>query len=104
MMASAMEPIAEGYGLIEGPVWEAGHGLYWSDVLKGGVYRWAPSGEIATVIPGRRGVGGIALHGERGLVVGGRDIAYQSLTGPRSAVLLDRAAAGDAVGFNDLTT
>lgn len=99
-----MEPLATGYSLVEGPVWEPGHGLYFSDVLNGGVYRLAPDGGVSTVIERRRGIGGMALHAERGLVVGGRTVLYQSLTGARSAVLLDSAQIPGAVGFNDLTT
>ena len=99
-----MEPLASGYGLIEGPVWEAGHGLYFSDVLNGGVYRVGSAGGVTTVIERRRGIGGMTLHCERGLVVGGRTVVYQSLTSTRSEVLLDSAAIPGAVGFNDMTT
>jgi xylono-1,5-lactonase len=99
-----METVASGYGLIEGPVWEAGRGLYFSDVLEGGVYRLDPAGDLTTVVPHRRGIGGMALHEQRGLVIGGRTIAYRSLTGERSAVLLDSATIPGATGFNDLTT
>ena len=34
-----MEEIATGYGLVEAPVWAQGRGLFFSDVLGGGVYR-----------------------------------------------------------------
>ena len=33
-----MERVATGYGLIEGPVWDPAHGLYFSDVINGGVH------------------------------------------------------------------
>jgi len=99
-----MERLASGYGLIEGPVWEPGHGLYFSDVLNGGVYRLAADGSVGTAIERRRGIGGMALHHERGLIVGGRTILYQSLTDERSEILLDSARIAGAVGFNDLTT
>ena len=33
-----MDILASGYRLIEAPVWVAGRGLYFSDVLGGGVY------------------------------------------------------------------
>ena len=45
-----MEPVASGYGLIEGPVWDPEHGLYWSDVQHGGVYRLGRSGEVTTAL------------------------------------------------------
>jgi D-xylonolactonase len=99
-----MEALATGYGLMEGPLWRPGEGLYWSDVVNGGVYRRSPSGEVATVLPHRRGIGGLAWHAAGGLVVGGRNIAFKSLDGSRSAVLMDEGAASGIVGFNDLTT
>jgi gluconolactonase len=99
-----MEPLATGYGLIEGPVWKPGDGLYFSDVMNGGVFRLSPSGEVSPAIPQRRGIGGMALHAEGGLVVGGRTIAFKSLSDDRAAVLLDSADIPGAKGFNDLTT
>jgi gluconolactonase len=99
-----MDALASGYGLIEAPVWVPGEGLYWSDVLHGGVYRRALTGEVTTAIPHRRGIGGMARHAEGGLVVGGRNIAFKSLTDGRSAVLLEPSIEPDVVGFNDLTT
>lgn len=99
-----MQPVATGYALIEGPVWEQGKGLYFSDVLGGGVYRLDPGGAVSTVIPKRRGVGGMALHDNAGLVVGGRDIAYVRLGDLNTQVLLDPVQAAHATGFNDLTT
>lgn len=99
-----MEQLVTGYGLVEGPVWQGGRGLYFSDVLNGGVYLLSPAGEVHTAIPHRRGIGGMALHQENGLVVGGRNIAYKSLDGERTVVLLDNDVTPDTVGFNDLTT
>ncbi len=97
-----MEALTTGYGLIEGPVWDDTQGLYFSDVMNGGVFRLSRSDDVSLVIPHRRGIGGMALHQEGGLVVGGRNIAYKSLNGARTVVLLDNTP--DAVGFNDLTT
>ena len=78
-----MEALATGYGLIEGPVWDPDQGLYWSDVAHGGVHRLARSGAVTTVIPHRRGIGGMARHADGGLVVGGRNIAWKSLADDR---------------------
>ena len=99
-----MERVATGYGLIEGPVWDATHGLYFSDVLNGGVFRLDRAGKITTAIEKRRGIGGMALHASGGLVVGGRDIAWMSLKDSSSKSLLAQSAIPGAVGFNDLTT
>jgi xylono-1,5-lactonase len=71
-----METLASGYGLVEGPTVDGDGNLYFSDVLGGGVYRRDPDGEITTVVPKRRGVGGIALHADGGVVVSGRDIIH----------------------------
>jgi xylono-1,5-lactonase len=71
-----METLASGYGLIEGPTIDGDGNLFFSDVLGGGVYRRDPHGEITTVVPKRRGVGGITLHADGGVVVSGRDIVH----------------------------
>ena len=95
-----IETLAHGYGLIEGPRVDEQGNLYFSDVTQGGVYRLAPDGTIATVIPKRRGVGGIALHADGGLVVSGRNVCH--VKDGVTRVLLER---GDGVlGFNDLFT
>src|SRR5689334_22052688 len=99
-----MRELATGYSLIEGPVWDAGKGLYFSDVLGGGIYLLNRQDEVSLAVPKRRGVGGMALHADGGLVVSGREIVHVSLAEPTMTVLLDQQAAGNAVGFNDLTT
>ncbi len=99
-----MERVATGYGLIEGPVWDATDGLYFSDVLNGGVFLLDRAGKVTTAIEKRRGIGGMALHASGGLVVGGRDIAWMSLKDSSSKSLLAQSAIPGAVGFNDLTT
>ena len=99
-----MQEIATGYGLIEGPVWDPAKGLYFSDVLGGGIYLLDRSDKVSLAVPKRRGVGGMALHADGGLIAGGRDIVHVSLADHSMKVLLDQKAAGNAVGFNDLTT
>lgn len=71
-----VETLASGYGLIEGPTVDGDGNLYFSDVLGGGVYRRDPGGGITTVVPKRRGVGGITLHADGGVVVSGRDVVH----------------------------
>jgi xylono-1,5-lactonase len=99
-----MQELATGHGLIEGPVWDPAVGLYFSDVLGGGVYLLGRKGSVSLVVPKRRGIGGMALHAGGGLVVGGRDIAHVDLADHATKVLLDQKTADNAVGFNDLTT
>jgi gluconolactonase len=93
------ETLASGYGLIEGPRVDPDDGLYFSDVRRGGVYRRADDGSIETVVPKRRGVGGIALHADGGVVVSGRNVCH--VEDGRTRVLLER---DDVPGFNDLFT
>ncbi len=99
-----MERVATGYGLIEGPVWDPAKGLYFSDVFNGGVHLLDRAGKISLAVPKRRGIGGMALHASGGLIVGGRDIAWVSLTDGSMESLLSLDAIQGATGFNDLTT
>ena len=94
-----MERIASGYMLAEAPVATQDGGLFFSDALAGGVYRWAPDREeVELVIPKRRGVGGMALHEDGGIIVSGRDV---SIVRDDATQLL--YADETAAGFNDLT-
>ena len=99
-----MEELATGYGLIEGPVWDAARGLIYSDEVNGGVRALDADGKISTVVPKRRGVGGMAPHAAGGLVIGGREIIYESFDGETHATLLTPDVTDVAIGFNDLTT
>ena len=99
-----MRELTSGYGLIEGPVWVPDRGLMFSDVHGGGVYCLAADGAVTTVFPHRRGIGGMALHADNGLVVGGRNIAFKSFAGGDTVMLLDRDTEHGNVGYNDLTT
>jgi D-xylonolactonase len=94
-----LEVLASGYGLIEGPRVDPEDNLYFSDVLGGGVYRRSPSGEITTVVPKRRGVGGIALHADGGLIISGRNICH--VKDGTTRVVFDLE---DTPGYNDLFT
>jgi gluconolactonase len=94
-----MTPLAWGYRFLEAPRTDGGGGLYFSDIIGGGVYHWSPDGAVETVIPKRRGVGGLALHADGGLVVSGRDVCH--VRDGRSRLLL---TVPGALGFNDLTT
>ena len=99
-----MELLTAGYGLIEGPVWHPERGLIFSDVVHGGVYCLAGDGAVSEVFPHRRGIGGMSLHVDDGLVVSGRNIAYKAFAGGDTVSLLERDEANGLVGFNDITT
>jgi len=99
-----MEELCGGYGLIEGPVWDPARGLLFSDVIYGGVFCLGNSGEVSQVIEHRRGIGGMALHADGGLVVSGRNIAHKPADGSDTRVLLPGDPEHGVLGFNDLTT
>ena len=94
----SVETLATGYGLVEGLRVDAHGQLYFSDVVRGGVYRRSARGEIDTVVPKRRGVGGIVLHADGGVVVTGRNVCH--VKGGHTRVLFEVEAAA----FNDLVT
>ncbi|MDP6344496.1 MAG: SMP-30/gluconolactonase/LRE family protein [Alphaproteobacteria bacterium] len=99
-----MEKLAEGYGLIEGPVWDGERGLLYSDVINGGVFCLDAGGAVSQVFGHRRGIGGMALHRSGGLVVSGRNISLKPAGDGETRVLLDNDPDGGVIGFNDLTT
>jgi D-xylonolactonase len=99
-----MQKCTEGYGLIEGPVWDPTRGLLFSDVLFGGVFCLAPDGEVTSVFEHRRGIGGMALHEAEGLIVSGRNISFKPFAGGATVTVLERDEDNGLVGFNDLTT
>ena len=99
-----MEELATGFGLVEGPTWVNDTGLLFSDVIKGGVYLLDHLNNVSTIVEYRRGIGGIAIHEENGLIVGGKNIAYKSFTGDKTTILLSNDVTEVALGFNDLTT
>jgi gluconolactonase len=85
-----LELLAWGYGLVEGPRVDEDGVLYFSDAQKGGVYRRQPDGTIETLVPGRKLVGGLALHADGGFVMTGRDVLHWK-DGESRTVLRDDA-------------
>src|SRR5262249_18036230 len=96
-VSHVVETLASGYGLVEGPTVDGDGNLYFSDVLGGGVYRRGSEGEITTVVPKRRGVGGIVLHADGGIVVSGRDIVHVREGENRRLLAVD-----SVLGWNDI--
>ena len=70
-----VEVLATGYQLAEAPRVDADGGVWFTDALGGGIHRWSPDG-VEVVVPKRRGVGGLALHADSGVVCGGRDLRH----------------------------
>jgi len=98
-----LETLAHGYGLIEGPRVDDRDRLYFSDVPNGGVYRRSPDGGVETLIPRRRGVGGIALNEAGGIVCSGRSLICWEEATRQSRELFAEWEGRAMRGLNDLT-
>jgi gluconolactonase len=101
-MAAELETLASGFGLLEGPRCDERDRLYFSDVPNGGVYRRGPDGTIETLIPKRRGVGGIALNERGGIVCTGRGLIYWNETTRTSRDLFTQWDGRPLNGLNDI--
>ncbi len=97
-----LETLASGFGLLEGPRCDERNRLYFSDVPNGGVYRRSPDGKIETLIPKRRGVGGIALNESGGIVCTGRGLIYWNEVTRTSRDLFVEWEGRKLNGLNDL--
>ena len=100
----AVTELIDGYGLVEGPTLAPDGSIVFSDVTKGGVHRWRADGPVETLIPRRRGVGGLCLHVRGGIVMGGRDLSHV-LDGVTRTLLTPDAlpgVVGAVNGFSDL--
>jgi gluconolactonase len=95
----AWETLASGFGLVEGPAVDDAGGCYFSDVLGGGVYHVDADLALTTVVPKRRGVGGLALHADGGVVCSGRDIVHVRDGETRTLLAIDGLP-----GWNDICT
>jgi sugar lactone lactonase YvrE len=98
------ETLASGYGLLEAPRVDEQDRFYFSDVPNGGVYRRNPDGKIDTVIPRRRGVGGMMFNEGGGLVCTGRGLILFDETTGQSRDLFVEWEGKRLNGLNDLTT
>jgi sugar lactone lactonase YvrE len=94
-VARDLETLASGYELVEAPRSDGAGGVLFSDVVRGGVYRWTPDG-ISEVLPRRRGIGGLVPHVDGGVLVSGRDLSVNGRT--------VMPAPPGVTGFNDLIT
>lgn len=96
--------LAFGYGLLEAPRVDERDRIYFSDVPNGGVYRRNPDGKIDTVLPKRKGVGGMMFNEGGGIVMTGRGlILFNDATGT-SRDLFTEWEGKPLMGLNDLTT
>lgn len=99
-MSVAWEVVVSGLSKLEAPCADADGNLYFSELTGSGcVYRLGADGTVRPLIGGRPRVGGMALHADGGLVVGGFQVSVWR--DGQERVLLD---AGEGYVFNDLTT
>lgn len=91
------EILWESDGLLEAPRPMPDGSVVFANTTAGGVYRWSQEG-VSSVLERRRGIGGIAVHANGGLLVSGRDLGYADPAGVRPVW-----APEGATGLNDLT-
>ena len=99
---ATLEVLASGFGLLEGPRVDEQNRLYFSDVPNGGVYRRGLDGKVETLIPKRKGVGGIALNDGGGIVCSGRSLIYWNEQTGTSRNLFTEWEGRALKGLNDL--
>ena len=99
---ATLEVLASGFGLLEGPRVDEQDRLYFSDVQNGGVHRRSPDGSIETLIPKRKGVGGIALNHGGGVVCSGRSLICWNEQSRASRDLFTEYEGRALKGLNDL--
>ena len=96
------EMLASGYGLLEAPRVDDLDRFYFTDIPNGGVYRRNPGGKVETLIPKRKGVGGMNFNQSGGLVLTGRGlIHWDEKTGQSRGLFTEWE--GKQVSMNDLT-
>ena len=94
---AVIETLWEADGLLEAPRPATDGSVFFANTTAGGVYRWSDEG-VSAVLDRRRGIGGIAVHADGGLLVSGRDLSHVAPAGVRSVWAPD-----GATGINDLT-
>jgi sugar lactone lactonase YvrE len=97
------EMLASGYGLLEAPRVDDRDRFYFTDIPNGGVYRRNPGGNVETLIPKRRGVGGMIFNRSGGLVLTGKGLIHWDEKTGKSRDLF-ASWEGKSVSMNDLTT
>jgi len=93
----------DGRGFLEGAAAHEGW-LYFVDASDGGAFCLGAHGIVGEVVRHRKGMGGLALHEDGGVVVTGRNVAWKPDARDGSDathVLVERSDDG-RLGFNDL--
>src|SRR5262245_33563023 len=101
-MTLEFTPVATGFALLEAPRVDE-RGVWFTDILLGGVRRLRPDGTIDAWITERRFTGGLAFNEDGRLVCAGPGglIWLDPETGAKG-VLLDRIDGAPVLGINDI--
>ena len=66
------EPFVTDIAFPEAPRVDDDGALYFSDVMLGGIWKRSPNGDLATFLPDRRWIGGIAINTDGAIICSGR--------------------------------
>jgi D-xylonolactonase len=72
--------------------------------VNGGVFCIGRQGNVTRVFAYRKGIGGMSVHENGGLIVSGRNISWKSVPEGETLTVLDKNEAAGPIGFNDITT
>lgn len=89
--------VASTPGIAEGPCW-VGDEVWFTD-LTGGINRMLGDGTVVSMLPDRRGVGGLVPHAAGGVVASGRSLVHVGPDGVETELLVRPPGT---TGFNDL--
>ncbi|WP_433307521.1 SMP-30/gluconolactonase/LRE family protein [Actinoplanes sp. CA-030573] len=108
MKFSSLKQVAWDFTLVESPIPDSDPsnpgGLLVCDTLAGGVHRLDGDGTVLEVLlPGRRGIGGLATATGGGFVATGRDVVHVPAAGVQREAQTLLTALPSITGFNDLT-
>lgn len=96
------ETLTTGYCFLEAPRAD-GDGLWFTDLLLGGLYRWRRDQGIERFLPDRKHIGGVALNEDGKVICGGPGgLVWFDPATRASGVLLDRIDGKPLAGANDM--
>jgi sugar lactone lactonase YvrE len=102
MTAMEFKPILHGFALLESPRAD-GEDLWFSDMALGGLHRLRPDGALATWLPARKMIGGIAVNADGAVLCSGTGgIIWINPATNATGTLLDKIDGKPISGINDM--
>ena len=96
------ETLTTGYCFLEAPRADD-EGLWFADLLLGGLYRWRRGRDVERFLPDRKHIGGVALNEDGKVICGGPGgLIWLDPENGRSGVLLDTLDDKPLAGANDM--